>query len=107
MSSGGTAIPGPGEGTPSLPNLQMVGQCIKDLSFESPGAPAGLETCCALAADVGLAAELAEESVAGAAVEEQAARIADPATSATNVRFNGGITRGWSRSEEQAANVPP
>ncbi len=40
MSSGGTAMPGPGEG--SLPNLQVVGQYIKDLSFENPGAPAGL-----------------------------------------------------------------
>jgi preprotein translocase subunit SecB len=42
MSSGGTAIPGPGEGTQALPNLQIVGQYIKDLSFENPGAPAGL-----------------------------------------------------------------
>lgn len=42
MSSGGTATPGPGEGTPPLPNLQIVGQYIKDLSFENPGAPAGL-----------------------------------------------------------------
>jgi preprotein translocase subunit SecB len=42
MSSGGTAQPGPGQGTPSLPNLQIVGQYIKDLSFENPGAPAGL-----------------------------------------------------------------
>ncbi|HXL69994.1 MAG TPA: protein-export chaperone SecB [Rhizomicrobium sp.] len=41
MSSGGTAVPGP-EGTPSLPGLQIVGQYIKDLSFENPGAPAGL-----------------------------------------------------------------
>jgi preprotein translocase subunit SecB len=41
MSSGGTAMPGP-EGTPSLPNLQVVGQYIKDLSFENPGAPSGL-----------------------------------------------------------------
>ena len=41
MSSGGTAVPGP-EGMPSLPNLQIVGQYIKDLSFENPGAPAGL-----------------------------------------------------------------
>ena len=41
MSSGGTAMPGP-EGMPSLPNLQVVGQYIKDLSFENPGAPAGL-----------------------------------------------------------------
>ena len=41
MSSGGTAVPGP-EGTPSLPGLQIVGQYIKDLSFENPGAPSGL-----------------------------------------------------------------
>ena len=41
MSSGGTAVPGP-EGMPSVPNLQVVGQYIKDLSFENPGAPAGL-----------------------------------------------------------------
>lgn len=40
MSSGGTATPGP-EAT-SLPNLQVVGQYIKDLSFENPGAPQGL-----------------------------------------------------------------
>ena len=42
MSSDGTAMPGHGDGTPSLPNLQVVGQYIKDLSFENPGAPAGL-----------------------------------------------------------------
>ena len=42
MSSEGTAIPGPGAGTPAVPNLQVVGQYIKDLSFENPGAPAGL-----------------------------------------------------------------
>ena len=42
MSSGGTPTPGPGEGAPPLPNLQIVGQYIKDLSFENPGAPAGL-----------------------------------------------------------------
>ena len=41
MSSVGTAVPGP-EGAPSIPNLQIVGQYIKDLSFENPGAPAGL-----------------------------------------------------------------
>ena len=41
MSSGGTTVPGPGE-APSLPNLQVVGQYIKDLSFENPGAPQGL-----------------------------------------------------------------
>ena len=40
MSSVGTAMPGPGEA--SLPNLQVVGQYIKDLSFENPGAPQGL-----------------------------------------------------------------
>ena len=42
MSSDGTAIPGPGADTPNLPNFQVVGQYIKDLSFENPGAPSGL-----------------------------------------------------------------
>jgi len=42
MSSDGTANPGQGEGTPLVPNFQVVGQYIKDLSFENPGAPAGL-----------------------------------------------------------------
>ena len=42
MSSDGTATSGPGEGAPSAPNFQVVGQYIKDLSFENPGAPAGL-----------------------------------------------------------------
>ena len=42
MSSDGTAIPGPDAGTPAVPNFQVVGQYIKDLSFENPGAPAGL-----------------------------------------------------------------
>ena len=42
MSSDGTAIPGPDAGTPAVPNFQAVGQYIKDLSFENPGAPAGL-----------------------------------------------------------------
>jgi len=42
MSSGGTVMPGQGEGTPPAPNFQVVGQYIKDLSFENPGAPAGL-----------------------------------------------------------------
>jgi preprotein translocase subunit SecB len=42
MSSGGTAMPGQGDGAPSAPNFQVVGQYIKDLSFENPGAPAGL-----------------------------------------------------------------
>jgi preprotein translocase subunit SecB len=40
MSSVGT--PAPGEGTAPAPNFQAVGQYIKDLSFENPGAPAGL-----------------------------------------------------------------
>src|SRR5215475_2431085 len=40
MSSVGT--PGDGNGAPQLPNFQVVGQYIKDLSFENPGAPAGL-----------------------------------------------------------------
>jgi preprotein translocase subunit SecB len=42
MSSGGTAVPGPGDGAAPAPNFQVVGQYIKDLSFENPGAPAGL-----------------------------------------------------------------
>ena len=42
MSSIGTAVLGPGDGASSLPNFQVVGQYIKDLSFENPGAPAGL-----------------------------------------------------------------
>ena len=42
MSSVGTAAPGEGNGAPQLPNFQVVGQYIKDLSFENPGAPAGL-----------------------------------------------------------------
>jgi preprotein translocase subunit SecB len=40
MSSVGS--PGEGNGAPQLPNFQVVGQYIKDLSFENPGAPAGL-----------------------------------------------------------------
>ena len=42
MSSVGTAAPGEGNGAPQVPNFQAVGQYIKDLSFENPGAPAGL-----------------------------------------------------------------
>src|ERR1700760_819424 len=40
MSSVG--MPGEGNGAPQLPNFQVVGQYIKDLSFENPGAPASL-----------------------------------------------------------------
>jgi preprotein translocase subunit SecB len=36
MSNEGTAAPA-NEGQPALPNLQVVGQYIKDLSFENPG----------------------------------------------------------------------
>ena len=36
MSSDGTAAPG-NQGQPAMPNLQVVGQYIKDLSFENPG----------------------------------------------------------------------
>jgi preprotein translocase subunit SecB len=36
MSSEGTAAPA-NQGQPNLPNLQVVGQYIKDLSFENPG----------------------------------------------------------------------
>jgi preprotein translocase subunit SecB len=36
MSSDGTAAPA-NQGQPGLPNLQVVGQYIKDLSFENPG----------------------------------------------------------------------
>ena len=47
MSSGGTDFPnsdGPneGNGAEAMPNLQVVAQYIKDLSFENPGAPANL-----------------------------------------------------------------
>jgi preprotein translocase subunit SecB len=43
MSSIGTDIPGAGAGIPGeMPNVQIVGQYIKDLSFENPGAPAGM-----------------------------------------------------------------
>jgi preprotein translocase subunit SecB len=42
MSSIGAPEPGRANGAPSLPNFQIVGQYIKDLSFENPGAPAGL-----------------------------------------------------------------
>jgi len=42
MSSDGNTNPGQGEGTPALPAFQVVGQYIKDLSFENPGAPSGL-----------------------------------------------------------------
>ena len=37
MSNEGTAAPAANEGQPALPNLQVVGQYIKDLSFENPG----------------------------------------------------------------------
>jgi preprotein translocase subunit SecB len=40
MSGSGTEIPG--NGAETQPNLQVVAQYIKDLSFENPGAPAGL-----------------------------------------------------------------
>jgi preprotein translocase subunit SecB len=42
MSGIGTQTPGNGE--QAMPNLQVVAQYIKDLSFENPGAPAGLTT---------------------------------------------------------------
>ena len=42
MSSDGNENPGQGEGTQAVPAFQVVGQYIKDLSFENPGAPAGL-----------------------------------------------------------------
>ncbi len=51
MSSGGTDFPGSsgtgnggtgGPGPEAMPNLQIVAQYIKDLSFENPGAPANL-----------------------------------------------------------------
>ena len=37
MSSEGTSVPTP-QGQQGVPNLQVVGQYIKDLSFENPGA---------------------------------------------------------------------
>ena len=39
MSSEGTSTP---EAQPGMPNLQVVGQYIKDLSFENPGATSGI-----------------------------------------------------------------
>jgi preprotein translocase subunit SecB len=44
MSSEGTANPAAGapQGQPALPNLQVVAQFIKDLSFENPGAAVNL-----------------------------------------------------------------
>jgi len=41
MSSEGTAAPA-NQGQPALPNLQVVGQYIKDLSFENPGVATAL-----------------------------------------------------------------
>ena len=41
MSGEGTPVPGT-QGQPAVPNLQVVGQYIKDLSFENPGATSGL-----------------------------------------------------------------
>ena len=40
MSGSGTETPG--NGAQNQPNFQVVAQYIKDLSFENPGAPAGL-----------------------------------------------------------------
>jgi preprotein translocase subunit SecB len=40
MSNEGTA--GPANGVPGMPQLAIVAQYIKDLSFENPGAPSGL-----------------------------------------------------------------
>src|SRR3978361_2352523 len=42
MSNEGTPATQPQGGNPSLPNLQVVGQYIKDLSFENPGATSNL-----------------------------------------------------------------
>ena len=41
MSSEGTPVPA-NTGQPGVPNLQVVGQYIKDLSFENPGATANI-----------------------------------------------------------------
>jgi preprotein translocase subunit SecB len=41
MSSEGTPVPA-NPGQPGVPNLQVVGQYIKDLSFENPGATANI-----------------------------------------------------------------
>jgi len=41
MSSEGTPAPG-SQGQPGVPNLQVVGQYIKDLSFENPGATSNI-----------------------------------------------------------------
>ena len=43
MSSEGTP-PDANQGQPGLPNLQVVGQYIKDLSFENPGATSNLQS---------------------------------------------------------------
>ncbi len=42
MSDEGTPAIQPQAGAPSLPNLQVVGQYIKDLSFENPGATSNI-----------------------------------------------------------------
>jgi len=42
MSNEGTPVTQPQGGNPGLPNLQVVGQYIKDLSFENPGATANI-----------------------------------------------------------------
>jgi preprotein translocase subunit SecB len=42
MSSEGTPAPANQQGQPGLPNLQVVGQYIKDLSFENPGATSNI-----------------------------------------------------------------
>jgi preprotein translocase subunit SecB len=41
MSSEGTSAP-VGQAQPGVPNLQVIGQYIKDLSFENPGATANI-----------------------------------------------------------------
>ena len=42
MSDEGTPATQPQAGAPGMPNLQVVGQYIKDLSFENPGATSNI-----------------------------------------------------------------
>jgi preprotein translocase subunit SecB len=60
MSNEGTAAPA-NEGQPALPNLQVVGQYIKDLSFENPG----------------IATSISDRPQIELAVDLNAARLAD------------------------------
>jgi preprotein translocase subunit SecB len=64
MSNEGTPAPQPQGGNPGMPNLQVVGQYIKDLSFENPGATASIADRPAIELAVDLnAARLAEQDM--------------------------------------------